>query len=86
VDSRLGQLLKRAIVLLSKTDLRKGRPGRMAILSLACLVAAFLSDWSLAFLGAALVLAILAVYTWPRPRRRSAGRPRRKTSEPRDRD
>jgi hypothetical protein len=78
LDLRLRQLLKRIRGFLSKMDARKSRPGRMAILSLGCLVAAYLSEWSYVFLGAALVLAALALYTWPPPRRRRNTRgPRR---------
>ena len=74
MDSRLRQLLKRTRDLLSKIGTRRKRPGRMAILSLGCFIAAYLSDWSYVFLGAALVLAVLALYTWPRPRRRRNAR------------
>ena len=74
MDLRLRQLLERAKVFLSKMDMRKRRPGRMANLSLGCLVAAYLSDWSYVFLGAALVLGVLALYIWPRPRRRRNAR------------
>ena len=74
MDSRLRQLLKRSRDLLSKIGTRKKRPGRMAILSLGCFIAAYLSGWSYVFLGAALVLAVLALYTWPRPRRRRSAR------------
>ncbi len=64
MDSRLRQLLKRTRDLLNKIGKRRKRPGRMAILSVGCLIAAYLSDWSYVFLGAALVLAILALYIW----------------------
>ena len=74
MDSRLRQLLKRTRDLLSKIGTRRKRPGRMAILSLGCVIAAYLSDWSYVFLGAALVLAVLALYTWPPPRRRRSAR------------
>jgi len=74
LDSRLRQLLKRTRDLLSKIGTRRKRPGRMAILSLGCSIAAYLSDWSYVFVGAALVLAVLALYTWPRPRRRRSAR------------
>ena len=50
-------------------DFRIRWPIKMALLSLGNLAAAFLSDWSLVFVGAALGSAALVVYTWPRPRR-----------------
>lgn len=88
MDSRIRQIVRTAMRSSRNMDMRIRRPGRMAILSLGCLAAAFLSGWSyysLVLGGAALVLAVLAVYSWPRPRRRSssAGRPRRKRPEPR---
>ena len=49
MDSRLRQLLKRTRDLLSKIGTRRKRPGRMAILSLGCFIAAYLSDWSYVF-------------------------------------
>ena len=81
MDSRLKQLIKTVIRSSRNMDMRIRRPGRMAIISLGCLAAAFLSGWgyySLVFVTAALVLAVFAVYIWPRPRRRSTGRARSK--------
>ena len=74
MDSRLRQLLKRTRDLLTRIGTHKKRPGRMAILSVGCFIAAYLSDWSYVYLGAALVLAVLALYIWPRPRRRRNAR------------
>ena len=85
MDSRIRHLTKRVMRSYRNIDMRTGRPGRMGIISLGCLAAAFLSGWSyysLVFVGAALVLAVLAAYGWPRPRRRSAGRSRRKGPKP----
>ena len=76
--SRIRQLIKTVMSYSSNMDMRIRRPGRLAIISLGCLAAAFLSGWSyygLVFVAAALVLGIFAVYLWPRPhRRRSTGR------------
>lgn len=85
MDSRIGQLIKRVMRYSGNMDMRVRRPWRMAIISLGCLAAAFLSGWSyysLVLMGAALVLAVLMVYAWPSPRRRRAVRPRHKRPEP----
>ena len=82
MDSRIKQLIKTVMRSSRNVDRRIRRPGRMAILSLGCLAAAFLSGWSyysLVFVAAALVLGVFAAYLWPRPRRRrSTGRARSK--------
>lgn len=46
MDSRIGQLIKRVMRYSSTIDMRVRRPVRMAIVSLDCLAAAFLSGWS----------------------------------------
>jgi hypothetical protein len=79
VDSRIRLLVKTVMRSSRNVDWRIRRPGRMAIISLGCLAAAFLYGWSyysLVFVAAALVLGAFAVYLWPRPRRRgrSTGR------------
>ena len=80
MDSRIRQLIKKLMRSSKNVDWRFRRPGRLAIISLGCLAAAFLSGWSyysLVFVLAALVFAVLAVYIGTRPRRRrSARRPR----------
>jgi uncharacterized protein (DUF58 family) len=86
VDSRIRQLMKTVMRSSRNADMRIRRPGRMLIISLGCLAAAYLSGWSyysLVFVAAALVLGVFAVYLWPRPRRRSTGRaPSRRRPEP----
>ncbi len=80
MDSRIRQLIKTVMRSSSNTDMRMRRPGRLAIISLGCLAAAFLSGWSyysLVFVAAALGFAVFAVYIWTRPRRKSE-RPRKK--------
>ena len=82
MDSRIRQLIKKLMRSSRNVDWRIRRPGRLAIISLGCLAAAFLSGWSyysLVFVAAALGFAVFAVYIWTHPRRRrSAGRPRRR--------
>ena len=80
--SRIRQLIKTVMGSSRNVNMRIRRPGRLAIISLGCLAAAFLSGWSyysLVFVAAALVLGVVAVYLWPRSRRRrSTGRTRSK--------
>lgn len=88
MDSRIGQLMRTVMRSYRTVDWRISRPGRLAIISLGCLAAAFLSGWgyySLVFVLAALVFTVFAVYIWARPRRkRSTGRAHCKRSpEPR---
>jgi hypothetical protein len=82
VYSRIRQLIKTVMSYSSNMDMRIRRPGRLAIISLGCLAAAFLSGWSyysLVFVAAALGFAVFAGYIWTRPRRRrSTGRARSK--------
>ena len=81
MDSRIRQHMKTVMRSSRNVDWGIRRPGRMAIISLGCLVAAFLSGrsyYSLVFVAAALVLGVFAVYLWPYPRRRSTGRARSK--------
>ena len=81
MDSPIRQLIKTVMRASRSVDWRIRRPGRMAIISLGCLAATFLSGWSyysLVFVAAALVLGVFAVYLWPRPRRKSIGRARSK--------
>ena len=54
---------------LSTMDGRRWHSGALALFSLALFASAFRSDWSYLFLGAALLFGVLALYTWPRPRR-----------------
>jgi hypothetical protein len=81
VDSRVRQLVKTAMRSSKNVDMRIRRPGRLAIISLGCLAAAFLSGWSyysLVFVAAAMGFAVFAVYIWTRPRRtKGPGLPRR---------
>ena len=81
MDSRIRRLIKTLMRSSRNVDLHISRPGRLAIISLGCLAAAFLSGWSyysLVFVAAALGFAVFGVYIWTRPRRRrSAGRPLR---------
>lgn len=80
--SRIRQLIKTVMCYSRNVDMRIWRPGRLAIISLGCLAAAFLSGWSyysLMFVAAAVGFAVFAVYLWPRSRRRrSTGRARSK--------
>ena len=82
MDSRIRQLMKTVMRSSRNADMRIRKPGRIAILSLGCLAAAFLSGWSyysLVFVVAALGFAVFAGYIWTRPRRRrSTGRARSK--------
>jgi hypothetical protein len=82
VDSRIRQLIKKLMRSSRNVDWHIRRPGRLAIISLGCLAAAFLSGWSyysLVLVAAALGFSVFAVYIWTRPRRRrSARRPRRR--------
>jgi len=81
VYSRIRQLIKTVMCYSRNVDIRIWRPGRLAIISLGCLAAAFLSGWSyysLVFVAAAVGFAVFAVYLWPRSRRRSTGRARSK--------
>src|SRR5215217_9147870 len=86
MDSRIRQLMKTVMGSSRNVDMRIRKPGRIAIISLGCLAAAFLSGWSyysLVFVAAALVFAVFAGYIWTRPRRkrrrrRSTGRARSK--------
>jgi hypothetical protein len=81
VDSRIRQLMKTLMRSSRNVDWRISRSGRLAIISLGCLAAAFLSGWSyysLVFVVVALIFTVFAVYVWTHSRRRrSAGRPRR---------
>src|SRR5215217_2821886 len=80
--SRIRQRIKTVMCYSRNVDMRIRKPGRLAIISLGCLTAAFLSGWSyysLVFVAAALGFAVFAVYIWTRPRRRrSTGRARSK--------
>ena len=79
--SRIRQLIKTVMCYSRNVDMRIWRPGRLAIISVGCLAAAFLSGWSyysLVLVAAALVLGVFAVYLWSRPRRRCTGRARSK--------
>ena len=79
MDSRIRQLMKTVMRSSRNADMRIRKPGRIAIISLGCLVVAFLSGWSyysLVFVAAALVFAVFAVYIWTRPRRRRRRRRR----------
>ena len=81
MDSRVRQLIKKLMRSSRNVDWRIRRPVHLAIISLGCLAAAFLSGWSyysLVFVAAALGFSVFGVYIWTHPRRRrSAGRPRR---------
>src|SRR4028119_2042785 len=70
LTSRLRRPLKRALVYLSTMDGRSWHSGAVALFSLGFFGAAFRSDWSYSYLGAALLFSVWALYTWPRPRRR----------------
>ena len=80
--SRIRHLIKTVMCNFRNVDMRIRRPGRLAIISLGCLAAAFLSGYSyysLVFVAAAGGFAVFAVYIWPRSRRRrSTGRARSK--------
>ena len=85
MDSRIRQLMKTLMRSSRNVDWRIRRPGRMAIISLGCLAAAFLSGWSyysLVFVAAALILGVFAVYLWLRPRRRRSTRRARSKRRP----
>ena len=71
--SRIKQLINTVMCCSRNVDMRIRRPGRLAIISLGCLAAAFLYGWSylsLVFVAAAMGFAVFAVYIWARSRRR----------------
>ena len=82
MDSRIRQLIKKLMHSSRNVDWRIRRPVHLAIISLGCLAAAFLSGWSyysLVLVAAALGFSVFAVYIWTHPRRRrSVGQPRRR--------
>ena len=82
MHSRIRQLMKTMMRSSRNVDWRIRRPVHLAIISLGCLAAAFLSGWSyysLVLVAAALGFSVFAVYIWTHPRRRrSVGQPRRR--------